>query len=236
MRRWLRGLYRSVVPEPIPPCDTETIQVLERVLKPDSNGVDIGCNRGSILREIVRLAPLGRHFAFEPIPSLFRQLARRFPQVSCHPLALSDTKGVATFNYFTRYDGFSGLVRRQIDIDPGPIQELEVQTDKLDDILPIDLPIDLIKIDVEGAEHEVLRGAEGVLRRSRPTVVFECGQGGLDLYGRKPEQLYEVLSNCGLSIRLLKDWDPNTPALSQPQFIKEFHNGAHYMFVASARE
>src|SRR5438132_12398776 len=90
VRRWLRRQYRRFRPTPIPVCDHETRRVLMATLRPNSNTVDVGCNRGSILREILQLSPNGRHFAFEPIPSLFVELCRRFPGVECHGIALSD--------------------------------------------------------------------------------------------------------------------------------------------------
>jgi FkbM family methyltransferase len=185
------------------------------------------------LREIVHLAPRGRHFAFEPIPALHRRLCRSFPGVTCHPLALSDTEGSTTFNHFERLDGFSGMVRRELGVDPGPVREITVRTAPLDAVLPPDLPIALIKIDVEGAEYRVLQGAKTTLRNSRPVVIFECGVGGLDLYGHSPGQVFDLLADCGLDIRLLADWSPGQSALSRQQFSDEFYGGVNYMFVAS---
>src|SRR5262249_46090772 len=130
-------------------------------------------------------------------------------------------------------DGFSGLVRRQLGDDPGPVREITVRTAPLDSILPPDLPIALIKIDVEGAEYRVLQGATTTLRGSQPVVIFECGVGGLDLYGHTPDQVYGLLAGCGLAVRLLAGWSPERPALSRPQFADEFYGGVNYMFVAS---
>ncbi len=50
--------------------------------------VDVGSNRGQVLREAVRIAPRGRHVAFEPIPALAAQIAREFPGVDCRRKAL----------------------------------------------------------------------------------------------------------------------------------------------------
>jgi FkbM family methyltransferase len=235
MRRLLRRAYRKLVPEPTPPCDQETLTVLQAVLQSDSNAIDIGCNRGSILLEMLRLAPEGQHFAFEPIPRLYRRLRGQFPQVDCRQVALSDAAGTVTFNYFQDMDGFSGIVRREIGRDPGVVEELEVATERLDAILPPELAIALIKIDVEGAEYRVLKGAEQTLRQSQPTIVFECGKGGLDIYGHQPEQVYDLLDKCSLGIRLLADWSLSLPELSRQEFVDAFWGGQHYMFVASKR-
>lgn len=229
----LRRLYRLFVPEPVPPCDPETLEVLTRTLARDSCAVDVGANRGSILREIVRLAPDGRHFAFEPIPRLFRWLTRRFPGVTCRQFALSDAAGSATFNYFERADGFSGLLRRpDVETQSGAARPITVETARLDDVVPVDVRVAFIKIDVEGAEFRVLMGARETLRRCRPVVVFECGKGGLDQDGRTPEQVFDLLASLGMELRPLIGW-PEAPPLMQQGFADAFRSGEHYMWVAS---
>ncbi len=234
MRKQLRKLYRWVRPEPIPPCDAETLAVLQHVLRPDSNTVDVGCNRGSILREMVRLSPSGRHFAFEPIPRLQRLLRARFPEIECHGVALSDRKGVARFNHFVELDGFSGLMQRQdVSEDTGGLRKIEVQTERLDDVLPPGVRIALIKIDVEGAEFEVLRGAEATLRTSRPTIIFECGKGGLDLFGHTSEEMFTFLEECDFTIKYLDDWSPHQTPLDSQAFAENFKARGKFMFVAS---
>lgn len=232
MKKMLRRLYRTLVPEPVPLCDADTIAVLVARLQRDSCAIDIGCNRGSILREIVRLAPDGSHFAFEPIPRLYRLLCKRFPTVDCRRIALSDVKGTVTFNHFTQMDGFSGMVRRDVGANLGRVEEIAVETERLDAIVPEGTTVTLIKIDVEGAEYRVLRGAESLLRRCRPTVIFECGKGGLDIYGHKPEQVYDLLTDCGLSVSRLAGWSQSRAPISRQAFVEAFWGGVEYMFVA----
>ena len=45
--------------------------------------VDVGTNRGQVLREALRVAPNVRHVAFEPIPALAASITRAFPTVDC---------------------------------------------------------------------------------------------------------------------------------------------------------
>ena len=52
-----------------------------------------------------------------------------------------------------------------------------------------------VKIDVEGAEEEVLLGALETLRRHRPLVAFEHGLGSADVYGTTPDRIHDLL--CG---------------------------------------
>ena len=218
---------------PFPDCDEEMLHVLQQLLKQNSNAIDVGCNRGGILQEFVRLAPVGKHFAFEAIPDLFQSLTLRFPQVSCHNIAVSDETGSLAFHHFEEVDGFSGMMRRDIGRDPGVVREITVQVDRLDNLIPNDVDIDLIKIDVEGAELLVLRGASDLIQRCRPTIIFECGKGGLDLYGNEPEDVYALLDSHGYSVRLLTDWSETRPRLSGDDFALEFHKNIEYDFVAS---
>ena len=60
----------------------------------------------------------------------------------------------------------------------GDVHKLRVRTERLDDALPEDYVPTLIKIDVEGAEAAVFRGALETLRRYKPILVFEHGLGG----------------------------------------------------------
>ncbi|MBC8105971.1 MAG: FkbM family methyltransferase [Anaerolineae bacterium] len=233
MRSLLRRVYRTFVPVPIPPCDLPTIAVLTHVLQPKSNAIDVGCNQGSILREIVRLAPSGKHMAFEPIPRVHRLLSRAFPSVDCRRIALSDAAGTTHFSHYTRMDGFSGMMYRRIGDNEGPVEQIEVQMATLDSIVSPDESIALIKIDVEGAELRVLRGAQRILREQKPVVVFECGKGGLDLYGHAPDQLFDLLRGCGLGIAALNAWSPSAATMSREQFVDAFWKMAEFMFVAS---
>jgi len=56
--------------------DRLTKVIMRRVLSINSNCIDIGCHKGEILELILRYAPEGNHYAFEPIPYLFNQLEK----------------------------------------------------------------------------------------------------------------------------------------------------------------
>jgi len=144
--------------------------VLAGCLREDANCVDVGANLGVITEQIVRLAPQGRHLAFEPIPHLAAELRRRFPSVEVHQAALSDTPGTASFGSVPQALGLSGFrprVLSEVEVVPIPV---EVRT--LDDVVA-GARVDFLKVDVEGAELAVLAGATATLSRSRPVVVFE---------------------------------------------------------------
>ena len=151
---------------------------MQRVLRHDSNGIDVGAHRGTILRSLVDLAPDGRHYAVEPLPAFANGLRRRFPRVEVLELALSDQKGEATFHHIVTNPSYSGLSFREYPNEGEVIEDIAVKVERLDAVIPEDVPIQFLKIDVEGGELSVLRGSQSILRRWRPVVVFEHGWSG----------------------------------------------------------
>jgi FkbM family methyltransferase len=199
--------------------------VLTSVLRPDSNAVDVGANEGAVLDAIVHLAPEGLHLAFEPIPQLFERLASRFPAVDVRRAALSDTAGVTSFAHVIGAPAYSGLRRRE-DLPPSvdSVQQIEVRTERLDDVLA-DGPIpSLLKIDVEGAEFGVLSGGIETLQRHRPFVLFEHGAGGADLYGTHPNEVFDLLDDAKLRIFDLEGGGPYSREQFEATFAEPIWN------------
>lgn len=215
--------------------DFRTEKIMKRVLQPTSNCIDIGCHLGEIMDEILKLAPDGRHFAFEPLPHLFKQLESKFGRkpVTLFSCALYDKKGTTTFNYVVNAPAYSGIRKRQYDIPDAEINELTVDTDLLDHLIPEDVKIDFIKIDVEGAEFPVLKGGVRTIQRSKPVVIFEFGLGAADFYGSKPDQLFSFFTEtCQLKVNTLKGFLFNSQALSATEFTELYQNRKEYYFIS----
>ena len=174
--------------------------VLAATLPSDGCYVDVGSNRGQVLREAVRVAPAGRHVAFEPIPALAAELKREFPEVDCRQLAVGARREQARFCHFTRLDGWSGLQRNpQVSDEQGAPEYIDVQVSTLDEELA-ELSPAVVKIDVEGAELAVLQGARRLLERTRPVVIFEHVAEATALYGDGPEGIWDLLEGVGYRI------------------------------------
>ena len=214
--------------------DTQTIKVMQKCLQSNSNCVDVGCHKGDILRSMLEFAPHGKHYAFEPIPKLYNQLQQQFsPQVNVSNLALSDRSGEATFNYVTSNPAYSGFKQRSYPQPDPKIEVIQVKMDLLDNVIPAEQSIDLIKLDVEGGELTVLQGATQTIKRNQPIVIFEFGLGAADYYGTKPDQIYELLHDrCGLEVSLMKSWLSGKPPLSKQQFNTQFFEHINYYFIA----
>jgi FkbM family methyltransferase len=170
----------------------QTERLLEAELPRGGTGVDIGACTGDVLAAMVRCAPEGRHLAFEPLPELADALRRRFPQVDVRSCALWSDTGTRPFHRVRDRPWYSGL--SAMGRPAGELDILTVDVRRLDDVLDPDCAPHVIKIDVEGAEAEVLRGARMTLTRHRPIVVFEHGRHAAH-FGATPAHVYRLLSD-----------------------------------------
>src|SRR5690606_5822852 len=183
--------------------DRLTRRIMKKVLKGTSNCIDVGAHRGGLLLDMVKLAPHGRIFAFEPLPHLAERLEKRWaakPNVEVYQLALSDANGSKKFFQVMDSLGKSGF-RRMRHTEGSPVREITVQTRRLDDVVDSGMRIDFIKVDVEGAQLEVFAGARRILSNDRPHIVFEHGMLAQESYGTTCDMIYDLLvGECGLEI------------------------------------
>jgi FkbM family methyltransferase len=216
--------------------DRLTKKVIKTVCMPNSNCIDVGCHKGEILDLMLAAAPKGRHWGFEPIPILFEALKKKYEGTTCQisPVALSSSVGEAQFNYVTSNPSYSGLLRRKYDRPNEEDTSITVQTARLDDVLPQDYKVDLIKIDVEGAEMLVLEGARETIARSRPVVIFEHGIGASDIYGTGPEEVYTFFQSLNFGIYLLDEYLRKGTPFTKDQFVSQYSDRKNFYFIASA--
>jgi len=174
--------------------------VMTVVLRPDSSFIDVGAHSGDILAVADRLAPVGAHVAFEPIPEFADELQRRLPRADIRAVALSNEVGEASFTVAPHTPMMSGLKERP-DIPAGPRRVIRVELSRLDDEITGIHPA-MIKIDVEGAELNVLRGAERTIDAHRPVIAFEHGRAA-ELYGSSSQDLWDLFAEHRYRIRSL---------------------------------
>ena len=97
---------------------------------------------------------------------------------------------MAVFKFVESNPGYSGLKERKYDRPNEIVKDIVVKTDLLDEIIPSGEKIDFIKIDVEGAELQVLKGGMELIRRNKPVIIFEHGLGAADCYNTKPVDIF----------------------------------------------
>lgn len=200
--------------------DREALEVMRRCLARDGQGIDGGAHTGDFLRQMLRVAPRGRHYAFEPLPHLAEQLEDAFPNVRVRPVALGQESGVATFTHVVNDPGYSGLRTRTYDRPDPELEQIEVRVARLDDELAADDAPAFIKLDLEGGEYHALIGATETIRKHRPVIVFEAGEPSSRHYGVSPEMIHTLFrERFGYGLTTMARWLAGEPPLEEAAFL-----------------
>jgi len=184
--------------------EIEIDQLLRRVLRPGDVFIDVGANVGYFSPVAAQLVgPLGEVHSFEPDPRAHALLARsvvknRLNNVWCHRVAVWGEPTRLTLSgpgdLAFRYVAEAGVNRSEVPV-------IAVQMDAYLGAVHIGRPIRLVKIDVEGAEVEVIRGMSEVLRTDRPLIVVEAEDSTLARFDRRIEDIFTALGNYGYVAR-----------------------------------
>lgn len=180
---------------------------LEKLLDRGKVFIDVGANLGIYALVASKIVgDTGQVVAFEPstqsFPVLQENIRRnKLPNVSAFPLAASQKRGTAKL-FRGPNPAFNSLGK-----DPSWKEETEdVVTDSLDSFLSragINR-VDLIKIDVQGAEELVLRGAMNILTSSHPAVIFEIYPEGTAPLGLPPYGAWDLLNSHGYKFFVIR--------------------------------
>ncbi len=157
------------------------IAALVGALREGDAAADVGANKGSYLPWLSRaVGPSGRVVAFEPQPALADYLSRAcraagLANVVVEAVGASDASGTRTLRVPGTGGSSPGASFERDAADPRPASEIAVPVVSLDEYFRAEpRRVGAIKVDVEGHELAVLRGAEKTLSRHGPLVVFEC--------------------------------------------------------------
>jgi FkbM family methyltransferase len=218
--------------------DYLTKKIIREKLSVDSNCIDVGCFEGEILNLFIKSAPNGKHYAFEPIPGKYEKLVLKYQNVQTvciQNLALSNEEGRSAFNYVKSNPSYSGLKKRDYDRTNEIDEKIMVRTDLLDHCVPQNAKIDLIKIDVEGAEYLVLEGARETILKWKPLIIFEHGLGASDKYGYGPAELFQLLASWGMIISNLDAYLKGEASLLPEEFSRQYLEKLNHYFIAHAK-
>jgi FkbM family methyltransferase len=175
------------------------LMALEAVLKPDSVFIDVGANNGYFTLFAAKRTRNGRVLSFEPVSTYFSNMEHnvelnQFENVELFNIGLSDGTAEELPIYSDVADeNRDGLAT----IYPGGHRNTQIGTIKLSSLDRVAaeqklVKVDVIKIDVEGAEFDVLKGGRSVLERWHPAILIELSR--------------ETSSNAGYSVKDVMDY------------------------------
>ena len=169
----LERLTYKPAPEPI----------IAKVCPPGGTVMDVGANLGDWTLPMAKaVGPAGRVFAFEPIPFVAESVRKTlringFSNAAVVETALSDSQGEAPFSVIHDENEALNIRCSGFGIDDLGGFQITVSMTTLDAFAEAEKleRLDFIKVDVEGHESAVFKGAVNCLDKFRPTIVFEAG-------------------------------------------------------------
>lgn len=194
-----------------------------RYLREGMTVFDIGANIGELSLLFSRfVGSSGQVHAFEASKSTFDKLSTvckitNYRQMTINHLAVSDQEKILKLNvYSEEYSSWNSLADRPLEnygINVKPIYTEDVQSITLDNYCETNKIefIDLLKIDVEGAEYQVMLGAKSLFENKRVRCcVFEFGGTTFDM-GNSPEEIEFFLNSCDYRVSNIVKGNPNFP-------------------------
>jgi FkbM family methyltransferase len=156
---------------------TAEFKIISRHLRPGDIACDIGANKGSFVYWLSCWVGDGRLIAFEPQPAFAARLkavcaAMQLDNVTVEAQAVYSHSGAQDLFVPAGHSPGASLTQKAVEAES--FTTLSVPVVALDDYFGEDDRVTLLKIDVEGAELGVFKGAERILRQHGPLLVFEC--------------------------------------------------------------
>lgn len=202
-------------------------------LRPGMTVLDIGAHVGYYTVLAGRLVgPRGLVVAFEPSPRNFELLLANvwrngLTNVVCLPWAASDRSGFASLHLARANTGD----HRIYPLDE-PRETVPVRAAALDDVATLKPPVDVVKIDVQGAEEAVVRGAERLLAASPDVLAtVEFGPRELTAFGSEPRALLAYYRSLGFRLRVQHPERRGIQDLTDDEILGECDAGAHVNLV-----
>jgi len=210
-----------------------TTETFKNYVKPSDTVLDLGANIGYYTLLAARLVGSSGHvFAFEPEPTNFNILCRNiklnnYQNVTAIQNAVSDKQGRMKFYINTKDTGAHSLYDLDMEFGADKRNFIEVDVVNLDDFLiAYTQRIDVVKMDIEGAELPALAGMKGIIARS-PNLKFlmELCTSRTSRIGYNLDEVYDVLRNeYSFSIKIIEDFrkqkNYSTDHLDKTDFVK----------------
>jgi methyltransferase, FkbM family len=202
------------------------VRFMLKYIKKDDCVIDVGANKGTYSYSMSKAVGKGGIvYSFEPNPVIVTQLRKNLKQLNVviENLAVSSTAEDKAFYRHTKGCGpTSSLEFFDVLGKDGELEKITVKCVTLDSFCKMhNLSPNLIKIDVEGHEFNVIKGAESVIRSRRPYIIFELIE---QLWkGKRIKDIFEFLKPAYHMIRIEDEVDAiEAYADYQPHYYSDF--------------
>jgi FkbM family methyltransferase len=197
---------------------------LERLLSPGKVFVDAGANFGIYTAMASKaVGEAGRVISFEPSARAFPVLQRNiaingFKNVLAFSVALTDRPGRARLYHHSAVG--SDALAKDSSFDADAYAQ-DIDTDLLDNVLTRSSikRVDVIKMDVQGAEELAMRGANETIVSMRPAIMFEYHPAGAISMGLEPDGAWLFLKSYDYEFFNIGQDGTATRLLSPPEMI-----------------
>jgi FkbM family methyltransferase len=179
-------------------------RLLRSLLRPGMNAIDVGANIGYFTLLMARaVGEMGRVLAVEAGPETFQILRAnielgRCTNVESLPVAAGCEPGMVSITSNPFNHGGSTALRAVDGWRSTPVQAVA-----LDDVLDPGVPVDVIKIDIEGMDHVAVQGLSRTIERWKPVILVEFNPGWLDTRGDRPKEILRDYRDRGYLVQLL---------------------------------
>jgi len=193
----------------------EVVSNLKKMVPNLNYIIDVGANSGQFSKVANAFYPDAKIDAFEPLPDLFPKMAKKFTvnkNITVHNLALGNENGQIKFNQ-NDYGHISSILEINSENIHYPkqsnsIPQIDVEIKTLDSFLSDkELPsLTLLKLDVQGYELEVLKGASGSIKKIDYVII----EANLEqLYTNQPSftEMNNYLNNIGFELQGMLDFN-----------------------------
>lgn len=181
--------------------DQNTLPILYRYVRPGDVVLDIGANIGDhTIAYSDWVGSRGKVFAFEcgyEANACLRNNMRGRENVVVLDMALWSSEGWLNFNQDNKNFGASFVTKSDVVAHDSPIKCFPLDSFKINQI-------DFMKIDAEGSETEILRGAEIMIGRFKPIICMEVNGFALKRAGSSEEELLNLIKSFGYDYYIIQ--------------------------------
>jgi len=197
------------------------IEIVKKEIKEGATVIDIGANIGYYTLIFAQLAGKnGKVFAFEPDPKNF-QILKKNIEINGHKNVILEEKAISNkegnLKLFLSKDNH-GMHR----IYPSKFCEasIDISSIKLDNYFKNNMKIDFIKIDIEGAEYDALKGMTSLIEKNKKlTILIEFAPASIEEFGGRPEEVLDFFIDKGFDIFCINNNDMMEERITKKQLL-----------------